>query len=218
MGAFSLMNSYLSVAMGTSDTSLTVLNGTSYPSSGTVLIDSEYISYTGVTGNTLTGCVRGTTFNSVASTAATHVAYSTVTYGVPNQIVFHEYGNDDATITVPVPLVSYLESSDFDIGDGQQLGFVWRMLPDFTFTGSTGTNPQIILTLKPRQNLGTAYTSGVDTPSVTRTATIPVEQYTGQVYTRVRGRQLAIRIDSTMLGVQWQMGNTRIDIRPDGRR
>lgn len=218
MGVFSLMNSYLNGALGTTDTSVTLLNGTSYPSSGTIKIDSEYITYTGITGNTLTGCVRGASFNGTSSTAASHVAYSTVNFAVPNQLIFHEIGCDDATTTVPTAINAYLESADFDISDGHQMAFVWRMLPDFTFTGSTATNPQITLTLKPRLNLGTNYTSGVDAPTVTRTATIPVEQYTGQVYTRVRGRQLQLRIDSNMLGVQWQSGNNRIDVRPDGRR
>jgi hypothetical protein len=74
-----------------------------------------------------------------------------------------------------------------------------------------------MLTVKARQNSGSNYTPA-DDPTVTRTATIPVEQYTGQVYTRVRGRQMAFRIDSTDLGVAWQMGMMRIDVRPDGRR
>jgi len=47
---------------------------------------------------------------------------------------------------------------------------------------------------------------------------VPIEEFTGQVFVRVRGRQLAMKIESTDLGVQWQLGAPRIDIRSDGRR
>ena len=110
-----------------------------------------------------------------------------------------------------------IESADFDIGDGHNFGYVWRILPDLTFSNSSGNSPSVQLTVKARQNSGTNYTAA-DEPTVTKTASYPVEQYTGQVYTRVRGRQMLFRIDSTDLGVAWQMGFMRIDIRPDGRR
>ena len=71
--------------------------------------------------------------------------------------------------------------------------------------------------MRPRQNSGSNYTNA-DSPTVTRTATIPIQQFTGQVYTRVRGRQMAFRLDSTEKGVAWQMGAMRIDVKPDGRR
>jgi hypothetical protein len=47
---------------------------------------------------------------------------------------------------------------------------------------------------------------------------INVDEFTGQVYTRVRGRQMQMQITSNTLGTQWQLGAPRIDIRPDGRR
>jgi len=140
-----------------------------------------------------------------------------VPYLVPNQAMLHEVGNDDQSTSTPLPIEAYIETSDFDIQDGQTFGYVWRMLPDLNFTGSTTQSPTVTLTVKPRQNSGTNYTSA-DSPTVTRTATIPIQQYTGQVYTRVRGRQMAFRVDSTALGVAWQMGMMRIDVRPDGRR
>jgi len=140
-----------------------------------------------------------------------------VPYLVPNQVMLHEVGNDDQSTSTPLPIEAYIETSDFDIQDGQTFGYVWRMLPDLNFTGSTTQSPTVTLTVKPRQNSGTNYTSA-DSPTVTRTATIPIQQYTGQVYTRVRGRQMAFRVDSTALGVAWQMGMMRIDVRPDGRR
>jgi hypothetical protein len=98
-------------------------------------------------------------------------------------------------------------------------GFVWRVIPDLTFRGSTITSPSVMLSLKARINSGSGYTTAFTDPTnVTRTSTIPVEEYTGQVYTRIRGRQMAFRVDSSDVGVAWQVGAMRIDIRPDGRR
>jgi hypothetical protein len=218
MGVLSLMNSYLAVAIGSTDTSVALMNATSYPASGTIQVNSEFITYTGISGNTLLNCTRGATFNGTTSTAASHVIYTSAPYAIANQIIFHENGNDDGTTTVSTPIASYLESSDYDIDDGDHIAYVWRVIPDFTFNGSTSSSPQLVLTLRPRLNSGSAYVNPVDQPTVTQTATIPVEQYTGEVYTRIRGRQMTLRVDSTALGVQWQMGSTRIDIKPDGRR
>ena len=133
------------------------------------------------------------------------------------KLVYHETGVDDDTTGVPVGMGSFIESSDFDIGDGHNFGFVWRMLPDLTFNGSTVTDPVVMLTTKARTGSGTNYVSAAS-PDVTRTSTIPIEQYTNQVYTRVRGRQMAFRIESATVGVQWQLGAPRNDIRPDGRK
>jgi hypothetical protein len=54
--------------------------------------------------------------------------------------------------------------------------------------------------------------------SITRIATLPIEEFTGQIFTRVRGRQMSIKFESTELGVNWQLGAPRIDMRSDGRR
>jgi hypothetical protein len=91
------------------------------------------------------------------------------------------------------------------------------MLPDLTFNGSNSNTPSVTLTVKPRQNSGSAY-SAANTPTVTETQSFPIELYTGQVYTRVRGRQMSFRMSSADIGVAWQMGMMRLDIRPDGRR
>jgi len=138
-------------------------------------------------------------------------------------INYHELGNDDSSTATTLPIVSYVQSSDFDIGDGHNFGFVWRMLPDINFNGSNVNNPSIVMTVKPRYNSGSAYETA-DTPSVQSSqnyAAYPqytVQEFTGQVYTRIRGRQMAIRISSDGLGVSWQMGTPRIDIKNDGRR
>jgi len=213
LGVISLQNSYLDQAVDAVTTSITLVNGLSYPNSGVVIIGTEKITYTGRADNTLLGCVRG----ALGTTAASHIQYSPVTYSIRSQILFHEYGNDDASTDENLPIESYIESSDFDIGDGHNFGYVWRILPDLTFAGSDVANPSVQLTVKARQNSGSNY-AAADEPTVTKTASYPVEQYTGQVYTRVRGRQMAFRVDSTALGVSWQVGAMRIDIRPDGRR
>ena len=140
-----------------------------------------------------------------------------------NNIVNHEQGVDDSIAATTQPIEAYITSSEFDIGDGHNFGFVWRVLPDITFRGSTAASPQATMYLKPLQNSGSGYNNpesvgGSNSGAVTRTAVIPVEQFTGQINTRVRGRQMSFKIDSTALGVTWQLGAPRIDIRPDGRR
>jgi hypothetical protein len=133
------------------------------------------------------------------------------------RLLNHEDGNDDVSGPSAVPFTAYVQSSDFDIGDGHNFGFVWRILPDVTFAGSTVQNPVCTMVVKPRTNSGTAYGTPNDR-AVERTVAVPVEQFTGQVYTRIRGRQMAFRIESVDLGVTWQLGSPRIDIRPDGKR
>jgi hypothetical protein len=94
---------------------------------------------------------------------------------------------------------------------------VWRMIPDVTFVGSTGDNPSVKLTLYPRRSPGSAYQNQPNN-NVVRSVSVPVEQFTEQVYVRLRGRQMALRVESDALGVAWQVGKPRADIRPDGRR
>jgi len=139
------------------------------------------------------------------------------------RLLNHEIGCDDNSTTATLPIDAYVQSSDFDIGDGHNFGFVWRILPDVNFNGSTTNQPSVTMTVKPRENSGTPY--GVaDNPQVQSTqnyTTIPeytIQQFDGQVYTRLRGRQMSFRIESTGVGVAWQLGSPRIDIRPDGRR
>lgn len=140
-----------------------------------------------------------------------------------NRILYHESAVDDVSGLTPLPIESYVQSSDFDIGDGHNFGFVWRILPDVNFNGSNVNNPVVTMTIKPRQNSGAAY-SASDNPSVVSNdnygvvGVYNIQEFTGEVYTRLRGRQLAFRIESNTLGVSWQLGSPRIDIRPDGRR
>jgi len=143
------------------------------------------------------------------------------TYG--NQLVYHESGVDDGTTNPPSPISSYIQSADFNIGDGHNYGFVWRMVPDITFDGSYVNNPSVTFTMRPRQNPGSNYSAAAN-PAVTSTQNYQgqrnyaVQQFTEIIYTRVRGRQMAFKVSSDGLGVQWQLGVPSIDVRPDGRR
>ena len=140
-----------------------------------------------------------------------------------SRMLFHEAAVDDVSGVAPVPINAYVQSSDFDIGDGHNFGFVWRILPDVNFNGSNVNNPYVTMRVKPRQNSGAPY-GAADNPEVisgdnfSTASTYNVQEFTGQVYTRLRGRQLAFRIESDSLGVAWQLGSPRIDIRNDGRR
>ena len=144
-------------------------------------------------------------------------------------LVNHEYGVDDNTTGTPAAIAASITSAQFDIGDGNNFAFVWRMLPDLTFRGSTdGTTPALTMQLLPLQNSGSGYndpksvggTSSDASQAVTATQTYPIDldTYNGQIYIRVRGRQMSMRITSNKIGTQWQLGSPRIDIRPDGRR
>jgi hypothetical protein len=140
-----------------------------------------------------------------------------------SRMLFHESAVDDVSGLEPVPINAYVQSSDFDIGDGHNFGFVWRILPDINFTGSNVNQPSVTMTVKPRQNSGAPYGTAnnpgvVSSDNYSSTNVYNVQEFTGQVYTRLRGRQLAFRIESNTLGVAWQLGSPRIDIRNDGRR
>ena len=143
--------------------------------------------------------------------------------GYNGQLIYHESGVDDGATNPPTAITSFCQSADINIGDGHNYGFGYRMIPDVTFNGSTVNNPAVTFTLRPRQNPGSNYSTSA-TPTVTSTQNYQstrnyeVQQFTEIVYVRVRGRQMAFRISSNTLGVQWQLGVPSIDIRPDGRR
>ncbi len=143
-----------------------------------------------------------------------------------HNLVNHEQGLNDNETGTPVAINAYIQSSEFDIDDGHNFSFIWRMLPDITFNGSTANDPKVTMYLYPLANSGSGYNQsgteqsvgGKSYADVTRTATIPVEKFTGQIYTRVRGRQLAMKIESDQLDMTWQLGSPRLDVRQDGRR
>jgi hypothetical protein len=138
-------------------------------------------------------------------------------------VVYHEYGTDDNATGTTLPINAVIETAEFDIDDGDRFGFVWRILPDITFRGSTIDSPQATMTLIPMQNSGSGYNDpislgGNPDATIVRTATVPIEQFTGQVYIRVRGRQMILKLESNQIGCTWQLGSPRLDIKQDGRR
>lgn len=126
----------------------------------------------------------------------------------------HEYGVNDGTD----PMVSYISSSDFDLGDGEQFMLTRRIIPDLNFTGSVVSGPSVTLTMFPKRFSGSAVSSSSSNTQTVSASVSTVDQYTEQVFLRSRGRQMAFEIRSTGLGVQWQLGATRLDVRPDGKR
>jgi hypothetical protein len=144
-------------------------------------------------------------------------------------IVTHEDGVDDNEGSNTLPITAYITSAEFDLEDGHNFMFVWRVLPDITFQNSTATSPTATIYLLPLKNSGSGYNINPATnanhsvanqsfSNVTRTAVLPVEQFTGQIFTRVRGRQMAMKVESTGIGVTWQLGSMRLDMRLDGKR
>jgi hypothetical protein len=138
-------------------------------------------------------------------------------------LVNHEQGVDNGEGASLAAINAIISSAEFDIDDGDHFGFVWRMLPDITFRGSETANPQVTMTLIPMQNSGSGYNNpislgGNSNATVTRTSTAVIEQFTGQVYVRVRGRQMILQVESNQIGCTFQLGSTRLDIKQDGRR
>jgi hypothetical protein len=133
-------------------------------------------------------------------------------------LVNHEQGLDDNATGTPTAINAYISSSEFDIGDGHNFGFVWRILPDLTFENSTANTPTVNMTLYGLYNSGSGSIDSAGQPVVRGSTYVITEEFTGQIYTRVRGRQMIFKIDSNQLGTTWQLGAPRIDIRPDGRR
>jgi hypothetical protein len=124
----------------------------------------------------------------------------------------HEMGTNDDLL----PMTAYIQSSDFDLMDGDQLVLTRRMIPDVNFEGSTATSPEANFIIRPRNFPGSSfYSNASNTQRVIETT---VNQFTDQVFMRARARQIALKIESTGLDTQWQLGSPRLDLRPDGKR
>ncbi len=138
------------------------------------------------------------------------------------RIINHESGLNDNTSGTDSALSAYISSSEFDLNDGHNFGFVWRVIPDITFNNSTNSPtavaPRVTMSLIGLYNSGSG---AIDTASglVSKGSTYVItEEFTGQIYTRVRGRQMIFKIESNQINTSWQLGAPRIDIKPDGRR
>jgi len=146
-----------------------------------------------------------------AANSGVTVVSSTPTVS-PGYVYNHEYGvnADDQAMD------SYIQSADFDLDDGEQFMLTRRVLPDITFSGSIASNPEITFQLRPRNFPGSRVSSDpADTQRIVETT---VGQYTDQIFVRARARQMALKIRSDTLNVNWQLGSPRLDVRPDGKR
>jgi len=132
-------------------------------------------------------------------------------------LYFQEVGFDDGSVEPVVPIAAYIESSQMSLGEGDQFVFLRRLIPDLTFRDSTASSPTATFTLKTRNFPGGDYLQS-DSTNVVKTASISVEQFTDQVFVRLRGRSFAFRIDSDEVGVTWRLGSPRVEIQPDGMR
>ena len=162
-----------------------------------------------------------------------------------NRVLFHENNVDDVSGNFPVAINAHIASSEFDINDGQEFGYIWRILPDVNFNASTTQNPKVYLSVTPRRNSGykpgtTKGTRSIPVPTsinttqnivetanptavvsgnnYTQSPVYTIQEFTGQVYTRIRARQCIFNVSSNDLGVAWQLGAVRIDVKPSGRR
>ena len=132
-------------------------------------------------------------------------------------LYFHEVGFDDGSVEPALPISAYIESSQMSLGEGDQFVFLRRLIPDLTFRDSTAASPTATFTLKTRNFPGGNYLQ-TNSKDVVKTASVPVEQFTDQVFVRLRGRSFAFRIDSDDLGVTWRLGSPRVEVQPDGMR
>ncbi len=140
-----------------------------------------------------------------------------VAAGTDHALYFHELGLDDGSQTPATAISAYIESSQMDIGEGEQFAFLRRLIPDMTFRDSTNDTPQATMTLKARNYPGGEYLQ-TNSKTVEKTASVPVEQFTNQVNVRLRGRSFAFKIESSDTGVSWRLGSPRVEIQPDGMR
>jgi hypothetical protein len=124
----------------------------------------------------------------------------------------HEEGvNDDV-----LPMVSYIQSNDFDLGDGDKFMLSRRLIPDVRFENSTSAHPEVTFTLQSRNFPGSARRADAqDARPVIQTA---VDEFTEQVFIRARARQMSLKVSSADLGVHWNLGTSRLDVREDGAR
>jgi hypothetical protein len=139
------------------------------------------------------------------------------------RLINHESGLNDNTDGTNYAIDAYISSSEFDIGDGHNFGFVWRMLPDLTFSNSeseptSGNSPRVTMTLYGLYNSGSGVIDNASGLVAKSSSYVITEEFTGQIFTRLRGRQMIYKIASNQINTCWQLGAPRIDIKPDGRR
>ena len=142
-----------------------------------ILTVGAVISGTGVTANTII-VAQGTGTGGVGTyTVSTSQTVPSTAISANGYIYNHEDGVDDNT----APMESYISSSDFDIGDGENFTLIKRIIPDVEFNGSdtnTNPNPTVTLTMRPRNFPGASYGTSPSKDVITTN----VDNYTNQVF------------------------------------
>ena len=137
----------------------------------------------------------------------------------------HERGTDDGQPlgATSLPITAYIESAFVDIDAGEFYMLTKRIIPDVDFTASDpAVTPEVDMSVAVTKFPGAA-TSVSDVGGVPLTRNVvttagTISQYTNEVFLRARGRQISFKITSDTLGTQWQLGDTRLDAKPDGLR
>jgi hypothetical protein len=137
--------------------------------------------------------------------------------GSDHYLYVHENGLDDGSNTPATGITSFIESSQMDLSEGNQFVFLSRLIPDITFRNSTSNSPTATFTLSARNYPGGPYLQ-TEGDSVIKTASSPVEQFTNQVNTRLRGRSFNLKVETEAVETTWRLGTPRVDVRPDGGR
>ena len=118
------------------------------------------------------------------------------------QLKFYEYLKYRKTTKAEID--SFIESADFGIGDGNEMLFVDRLIPDIEIN-----NGQVSFTIQTKEfPNGQLKTKG----PVNLTQNIETVRF------RSRGRQARIKIENDATGTEWRYGDLRLDIQEDGLR
>jgi hypothetical protein len=183
-----------------------------YPSGNSNWVD-RYVIYNHLDQVWYYGQLGRTAWLDVASRNLPIAAYTDPNQN-PGILYTHESGIDDAGL----PMESFIQSSDFDITDnsGETFMLTRRMIPDINFNTSTAQAPEVTLTMRPRNFPGSNFQN--DPSDSQRVINTSVSTFTDQVFIRARARQMALKVSSEDLGVQWQLGNPRLDVRSDGKQ
>ena len=185
-----------------------------YCSSGSAEID-RYVVYNYLEQTWYYGNLSRTAWNDRAAGQRSYPQAASTDQYLYNQ----EFGLDDGSQDPSVAVNAFVQSSDFDIGDGDQFMFIRRVIPDLNFSNSTAAAPQVDFTMTARNYNGNVAGQGSDSGDVVRTSVVSgQDNYTNQLFMRLRGRQMSLKVSSDAKGVDWRLGSPRLEMRPDGRR
>jgi hypothetical protein len=144
------------------------------------------------------------------------VALNPVAAATDGRLYDHESGLNDGSQSPPAPIGAFIQSSAVALGEGDRYMFASRVLPDVTFRTSTGT-PAVTMTLQAQNFPGDA-AFGPQIGSVSRQTALSLDRFTPQYFVRLRGRAMALRVESNQIDTAWRLGSPRVDIRTDGRK